>query len=120
MLSWSCVEMNITSLQPKVSAEDLPLEKLAGNKSLSEAEKVAEVSRQFESVLLRQILGEARKTVFKSKLSQDSTTSGIYQDMVTSQLADAVSRNGSFGLARSLQTQLAHQTLNPADAEKKP
>jgi Rod binding domain-containing protein len=109
--------MNVTSLQPKASAKDLPLENLAANKSLSEAEKVAEVRRQFEAVLLRQILGEARKTVFSSKIHQDSATSGIYQDLVTSQLADAISRSGSFGLARGLETQLAHQTLSPGDAK---
>jgi len=120
MLSWSCVDMKITSLLPKVAAEDLPIEKLAGNKSLSEAEKVSEVSRQFESVLLRQILGEGRKTVFSSKFNQNSMTSGIYQDMVTNQLAESISRSGSFGLARSLEAQLIHQTLNSAEAEKKP
>jgi Rod binding domain-containing protein len=70
---------------------------------------VAEVSRQFESVLLRQILGAARKTIFRSKFNEDSMASGIYQDMTTSQLADAISRNGSFGLARSLEAQLIRQ-----------
>lgn len=112
--------MNISSLLHTAKAENLPIEKLVGNKSLSEKEKVAEVSRQFESVLLRQILGQARKTVFKSKFSEDSMTSGIYQDMATSQLADAISRSGSFGLARSLEAQLIRQNTNSADLEKKP
>lgn len=120
MLSWSCVDMKVTSLLPKVAAEDLPIEKLAGNKSLSEAQKVSEVSRQFESVLLRQILGQARKTTFSSKFNQDTMTSGIYQDMVTNQLAESISRSGSFGLARSLEAQLVQQTLKPANTEKKP
>ena len=118
MLNWSCVDMKVASLLHTAKAEDLSLEKLAGNKSLSEPEKVAEVSRQFESVLLRQILGQARKTVFSSKFKQDSMTSGIYQDLVTSQLADDISRSGSFGLARSLEAQLIHQTLNAADKKK--
>ena len=93
------------------AASTLPLEQLAANKTLSEREKLTEVSREFEAVLLRQILGEGRKTVFHSKLSKDSATSAIYQDMVTSQLADGISRSGSFGLARSLETQLASQTI---------
>jgi flagellar protein FlgJ len=121
MLSWSCVDMKITSMLPNVAAEHLrgealPIEKLAGNKSLSETEKVSEVSRQFESVLLRQILGQARKTTFNSKFNPDSMTSGIYQDMVTNQLAESISRSGSFGLARSLEAQLVRQTVNPAEA----
>ncbi|MBK7997237.1 MAG: rod-binding protein [Verrucomicrobia bacterium] len=94
----------------------VPLEQLADNKSLSKSEKLEEVSRQFEAVLLRQILGSARKTVFKSKVNEDSLSSGIYQDMVTSQLADSISQSGSFGLARSLQSQLQHQLK--ADAPK--
>jgi Rod binding domain-containing protein len=110
--------MKIPSLTHTAKATELPLEKLAGNKSLSEAEKVAEVSRQFESVLLRQILGQGRKTIFKSKFNEDSMASGVYQDMATGQLADAISRSGSFGLARSLEAQLIRQTVNP-ESEKK-
>jgi Rod binding domain-containing protein len=111
--------MNVPPLTHTAKATELPLEKLAANKSLSEKEKVAEVSRQFESVLLRQILGQGRKTIFKSKFSEDSMASGVYQDMGTSQLADAISRGGSFGLARSLEAQLIRQNVNPADSEKK-
>jgi Rod binding domain-containing protein len=86
----------------------IPIQDLAANKALSEDQKIGEACRQFEAVMLRQILGQARQTVFHSKFNEDSTTSGIYQDMVTGQLADAISRNGSFGLARSLQAQLVH------------
>lgn len=96
----------------------VPLEELAGNKSLSKSEKLAEVSRQFESMLLRNILSSARNTVIKSKLTQDSLSSGIYQDMVTDQLADSISRSGGFGLARGLQAQLKAQ-FDP-DSEPSP
>ena len=100
-------------------AESMPIEQLAGNKTLSQSEKIAQASRQFEAVLLRQILGAARKTVFKSKAKEDSLTSGIYQDLVTDQLADSISRSGSFGLARSLQSQLQHQLGTDAPKGKK-
>jgi Rod binding domain-containing protein len=110
--------MNVAPLHHTATATDLPLEKLAGNPALSEQEKVAEVSRQFEAVLLRQILGAARKTIFKSKFSEDSMASGIYQDMTTSQLADAISRSGGFGLARSLEAQLIRQNTNPTHTEQ--
>lgn len=112
--------MKISSLiESSRAAESTPIEQLAGNKTLSESEKVAQVSRQFEAVLLRQILGSARKTVFKSKVNEDSLTSGIYQDMVTDQLAESISRSGSFGLARSLQSQLQHQLGTDATKGKK-
>lgn len=110
--------MTIQSLKPMPIGENVPVEQLAGNKALSEKEKLEEASRQFEAVMLRQILGQGRKTVFHSKFNAESMTSGIYQDMVTSQLADGISRSGGLGLARSLETQLVGQTLASETKEK--
>src|SRR5580700_7444313 len=101
--------MDILPLQPRVNAADLPIEQLAGNPNVSQRDKVDQACKQFEAVLLRQILGEARKTVISSGAEQDSTVSGIYNDMVTSQLADSISRAGTFGLAKSLESQLERQ-----------
>ena len=103
--------MNPLAIHPRINASDVPLHDLAANKNIPDTEKVAEVSRQFEAVLLRQILQETRKTSVSPSSSADATTSGIYDDMVNSQLADSISRSGSFGLARSLQRELAHQVL---------
>jgi Rod binding domain-containing protein len=103
--------MNLLALQPRIKASDIPLNELAANKHISDQEKVAEVSRQFEAVLLRQILQETRKSSVAPSSSADASVSGIYDDMINNQLADSISRSGSFGLARSLQGQLAHQVL---------
>lgn len=100
--------MHISPLQPSV-----PLDRLAANPALSEQEKIAEASRQFEAVLLRQILTEAQKTHFKSKFTDDSFAGGVYRDLTTQHLADAMSRNGSFGLAQSLAQQLNRPTPAP-------
>jgi flagellar protein FlgJ len=105
--------MNITAAHSHVDASQLPLESLAGNSNLSENEKVAEVSRQFEAVLLRQIMQDIRKPVLASTDS-DSTVNGIYSDMINNQMADSISRSGGFGLARSLQQQLSRQVLPSA------
>ena len=103
--------MNLLALQPRVKASDLPLTELAANQHISDQEKVAEVSRQFEAVLLRQILQETRKSSVAPASSADASVSSIYDDMINNQLADSISRSGSFGLARSLQGKLAHQVL---------
>jgi Rod binding domain-containing protein len=108
--------MNILALQPHIKAADVPLKDLAGNKNISDHDKVAEVSRQFEAVLLRQMLQETRKSSVSPSSSADATTSGIYDDMINNQLADSISRSGSFGLARSLQGELARQVLPNASA----
>jgi peptidoglycan hydrolase FlgJ len=111
--------MDILPLQPHVNAADLPLEQLAGNPHVSQRDKVDQACKQFEAVLLRQILGEARKTVISSGES-DSTVSGIYNDMITSQLADSISRSGAFGLAKSLESQLVRQVLPSSKADPAP
>jgi peptidoglycan hydrolase FlgJ len=112
--------MDVLPLQPRVNAADLPIEQLAGNPNVSEHEKIAQTCRQFEAVLLRQILGEARKTVITSSGEQNSTVNGIYNDMVTNQLADSISRSGTFGLAKSLESQLVRQVLPPSQAANAP
>jgi Rod binding domain-containing protein len=104
--------MNIQAQHSAIKASELPLESLAGNPNISESEKISEVSRQFEAVLLRQILQEARKS--DSGSSGGSLSSDVYTDMINQQIADSVSRSGAFGLGKSLQGQLAHQVLHPS------
>jgi len=101
--------MNISALPSQVRAADLPFEKLANNPQVSDQEKVGEASRQFEAVLLRQILTDATKTIFKSTADSDASSNSIYQDMITNNLADQISRSGGFGLSRVLTRQLQHE-----------
>ena len=111
--------MDISALQHRINPADLPLEKLAANPNVSDKDKVTEACRQFEAVLLRQILSETRKTVIaSSETPDDPTSSGIYNDMINNQLADKISQSGEFGLAKSLQAQLVHQVLPGEDAAR--
>ena len=98
--------MNVSPLNPHIDASSIAPEQLAKNKSLTEHQKIAEASRQFESILLKQILESSQKTVIKSKLTDDSTASSIYKDMVTTRLADSISKSGSFGLTQTFEHQL--------------
>ena len=110
--------MHTSPIQNHVNAADLPLESLAGNAQLYEQEKVGELGRQFEAVLLRKILSEAQKTQFASKYHQDSLSSGIFQDMITNQLADNMSKSGTGGLGNQLAQQLATQNLPTKPASR--
>jgi Rod binding domain-containing protein len=106
--------MNISPLQPNVVASDIAPERLAKNPKLTEDQKIAEASRQFESILLKQILESSQKTVIKSKLSNDSTASSIYHDMITTRLADSISKSGKFGLSQTFEHQLTrHPGVRP-------
>lgn len=100
--------MELPALQPRVAAGQ-PLEQLAQSRHLSEAQKVAESGRQFEAILVRQILGEAMKPVFKSEFTSNSAQAGVYQDMVVNQLAEQVTAAGGLGLATSLHRELSRQ-----------
>jgi Rod binding domain-containing protein len=102
--------MNILATQPRIEASQLPLESLAANANVSDSDKVTEVSRQFEAVMLRQIMQDIRKPVL-APAEGDAAVIGIYNDMINNQLADSISRAGGFGLAHSLAAQLTHQVL---------
>ena len=101
--------MDISAVNPGTRAAELPFERLNGNSNIPEPEKIRELSRQFEAVLLRHILANAQKTVVESELTAESAGSDVYQDLITSQLADAISRSGSFGFAKSLERELTRQ-----------
>jgi len=107
--------MDVNPLQRQVVPSDIEPERLAGNPRLTEPQKIAEASRQFEAVLLRQILGDAQKTVIRSEFSDQSTASGIYQDFITNTLANSISKSGALGLAQTFE-----QQLNRSAAEAKP
>lgn len=105
--------MEISPLQRKVNATDLSLEQMESNKNLSDKEKLSEVCRQFEAVLLRQILSESQKNVIDTK--HQSAADSIYHDMVTNQMADSISRSRAFGLATTLEKELGRQLLKNPD-----
>lgn len=108
--------MEVSNLQRQVSAADIPLDRMTDSKQVSDQQKLGEVSRQFEAILLRQILSEAQKSQITIKGKSPSAVSDIYHDMVTNQLADSISRSGSVGMAKVLEKQLGRQ-LQPSGVE---
>ncbi len=110
--------MNIAPIRSAVDAANTPVEELAGNKSLTEQQKIAEASRQFEAIMLRQILSESQKPVITSEFTDNSTAAGIYQDYITNTLADSISKSGTFGLAKIFEKQLSHPAPKTDPAEK--
>jgi Rod binding domain-containing protein len=101
--------MTISRLHPQTIAPEMPVDRLADNAALSEQEKIGELSKQFESLLVRQILAEAQKPVFQSKYSDNSFAGSVYRDLNVQNLAEGISRAGGLGLAGVLQQQLTKQ-----------
>ena len=112
--------MVLLPLQPSLHASQLSLEKLAQHPDLSDAAKISELACQFEAMLLRQILEQARKPVIKSEFARDSASDDIYRDLITSQLADSISRSGTFGLAHNLEQELTQQLRRPPSPQPTP
>ena len=105
--------MQIPSLHSPLNSGAVPAEDLARNGNVSEKEKIHELCRQFEAVLLRQILNDAQKTVIQSDLAPKSPAHDLYQDMAVNQLAETLSRSGALGFGRSLEQELTRQILPP-------
>jgi flagellar protein FlgJ len=99
-------------------AADIDPQSLAGNASLTEKQKIAEASRQFEAILLRQILSEAQKPVITSEFTDNSTAAGIYQDFIVNQMSDSMSKSGGLGLAKVFEQQLSHPDHKIAGASQ--
>ncbi len=94
-----------------LSARELPVEQLAKNSTLPNAEKIGALCQQFEAVLLRQVLTNARKTVIDSKLHPPSAANGIYDDMVTQRLAEGMSQSGALIRGNTLKNHMPPQPL---------
>lgn len=96
---------------------DLPVEQLARASSVPEQEKIGQLSKQFEAVLLRQILNDAQKPIAGGGLIKSNSANSIYQDLATAQLAEKISSSGSFGFSQSLEKQLTRQVSHRSKPE---
>jgi Rod binding domain-containing protein len=77
-------------------------------------DKIAEASRQFEAIFLKQFLAQALKPLLHDTPGSQIAGAGIYEHMITDIIADNLSNSGDFGFASMLQAQLVGQ-LNTTD-----
>lgn len=66
--------------------------------------KLAEASRQFEGVLLRQFLSESLKS-----LTNNGASGQVYGYFLNDAIADSITKGGGLGLASVFQAQIAGQ-----------
>jgi peptidoglycan hydrolase FlgJ len=97
--------MEISSMLSAVDRTAAPLEAHKANKA-KKADELADASKQFESILLRQFLGESMKGLL------DGGESGqVYGYLMTDSLANSLSAGGGLGLSSVLQAQLGGAKL---------
>ncbi len=68
--------------------------------------KLKESCQQMEGLLVKQMLTVMRKSVAKSGFIDGGHAEEIFTDMLYDQYADRMSRNGDFGLAKTIYSQL--------------
>jgi Rod binding domain-containing protein len=107
--------MNIPAINSVRPDTALAPERLLGAEQMPESQKIEELSRQFEAVLLRKVLSEAQKPMLGDSLMGGSSTTAIYQDLMVAQLADQIASANTLGLANALK-----QQLGTKDPDKKP
>jgi len=93
--------MDVAAISSQLSP--LGLEHVDTSKANQDPAKIAKVSKQFESILLRQFLSESMKP-----LLQDGPSGQVYGYFLTDSLANEISEGGGIGLAHIIQTQLSH------------
>ena len=93
-----------------------------GQQGLSEREKIAKVSEEFESLFTEILLKSMRKSVMKSEWLSGGNTEDIYRSMLDSEYAKISSQTRGLGLADAIEKEVAkslNQSVNlKKEAEK--
>jgi flagellar protein FlgJ len=84
----------------------------------SESKRLEDASRQFEAVLLRQMLSSLERTT--STQAGKDAGSNLYGSMVVDAVADAISQAGGLGLASMLKRTLEPQLTQQAAVKTEP
>ena len=72
----------------------------------TEEAKIAEVSQQFEAIILRNFLKDSLKPVFDTYLNQETSRNSIYRYHLGDSLAESMSQREALGISSMLQMQL--------------
>jgi Rod binding domain-containing protein len=89
-----------------VGMDSSMLMEMAHSKHTSHYQKVAAVSDQFESVLVKQFLKEALKPMFKGVFNEDGGAHRMYRHFFTDAISESIASGGGFGVSTILQQQL--------------
>ena len=107
--------MEIASSNDKyVGMDSSILMEMAHSKNVSQKQKNAAVSQQFEAVLVKQFLKEALKPMFKGVFNEDAGAHRMYRHFFTDAISESVAQGGGFGVSNILQQQLNQKISTPS------
>jgi len=104
-----------------VGMDSSMLMEMAHSKNNTHNQKVAAVSDQFESVLVKQFLKEALKPMFKGVFNEDGGAHRMYRHFFTDAISESIASGGGFGVSTILQQQLqtSDDVAEPSEKEIK-
>ena len=103
----------MTTLDSTIGTISLQQQSLDGLSSPAANDDARETARQFEALLLKTMLKSMRASTPGDSLL-NSEQAGHYLDMLDQQIAQEISKSGSFGLQDRIYQQLAGQTIAPS------
>ena len=121
------METNAVEGKQYVGMDSSMLMEMAHSKHATEQQKVAAVSQQFESVLVKQFLKEALKPMFQGVFNEDGNAHRLYRHFFTDAISESIASGGGFGVSTILQQQIGKTNAKPSTegqqepvAQKKP
>src|SRR5690348_857888 len=94
-------------LQLKTDLNPVRANPPAGKPQSKEQKKLYGACKDFESVMMGQVLKQMRQTVQTSDPLEQGQASKMYRDMLDDEMAKSMSKSGGFGLAQQMYNQLA-------------
>ncbi len=80
--------------------------------------KLHDAATQFEGVFLEMLMNAMQDTVPEQSIfGEESASEQTWQGMLNDERAQAIAKNGAFGLAQQLEGQLRNQVLDDASHE---
>ena len=97
----------------------LALKQSSGLADTGEEAKLKKACKDFEALMLKQMLEVMRKSVPKDGLFSGGYAEEVFQSMQDDKLAEHLAQSGGLGFADSLYAQLSKQ-INPVGAKEQP
>lgn len=89
--------------------------RIAGGPARPAPDDVKKAAKQFEAILVRQLLAPAVEPMMKGSFGGAGPGSGVYGYMLTDVLANSVSQGGGLGLAAIIESQLSPRADSSAE-----
>lgn len=112
------MQINEIATLPEQNGNAFPLKKSTGSADMKNEAALKKACRNFEAIILQQMLTAMRKSVPKSGLIDSGFAQDMYQSMADESLAQEMANSRGIGLADALFLQLSTAPQSKGDRGK--